>query len=123
MSELSKYFTNAFSHSYKSKTPDEYVFQRGDYRFSVLSSRIIRVEKDEKRIFTDEATQTVICRDFDRPQFSFSQDNNKIVIKQMILYSALTFQKAKQRALRSRTQDASPTSKPATSRVPTALST
>lgn len=50
MSELSKYFTNAFSHSYKSKTPDEYVFQRGDYRFSVLSSRIIRVEKDEKRI-------------------------------------------------------------------------
>lgn len=81
MSELSKYFTNAFSHSYKSKTPDEYVFQRGDYRFSVLSSRIIRVEKDEKRIFTDEATQTVICRDFDRPQFSFSQDNNKIVIK------------------------------------------
>lgn len=81
MSELSKYFTNAFSHSYKSKTPDEYVFQRGDYRFSVLSSRIIRVEKDEKRIFTDEATQTVICRDFDRPQFGFSQDNNKIVIK------------------------------------------
>lgn len=81
MSELSKYFTNAFSHSYKSKTPDEYVFRRGDYRFSVLSSRIIRVEKDEKRIFTDEATQTVICRDFDRPQFGFSQDNNKIVIK------------------------------------------
>lgn len=122
MSELSKYFTNAFSHSYKSKTPDEYVFQRGDYRFSVLSSRIIRVEKT-KTDFTDEATQTVICRDFDRPQFGFSQDNNKIVIKQMILYSVLTFQKAKQRALRSMTQDASPTSKPATSRVPTALST
>lgn len=39
------------------------------------------LKKTKKRIFTDEATQTVICRDFDRPQFGFSQDNNKIVIK------------------------------------------
>ena len=81
MGELSQYFKNTFSRSYKSKTPDEYIIQRGDYRFSVLSSRIIRVEKDKKRLFTDEATQTVICRDFDRPKFIFSQNNNKIVIK------------------------------------------
>ena len=81
MRELSTYFTKAFSHSYKCKTPNEYVFQQGDYRFSVLSSRMIRVEKDKNRIFTDEATQTVICRDFDRPKFSISQKGNKIVIK------------------------------------------
>ena len=81
MNELSTYFTNTFSHSYKTKTPKEYVYQIEDYRFSVLSPRIIRVEKDKKHIFTDEATQTVICRDFDRPEFSILQSGGKIVIK------------------------------------------
>ena len=81
MNELSPYFKAAFSHNYKTGTAEGFVIQRGSFRFSVLSSRIIRVEKDKKRIFTDEATQTVICRDFDRPEFSFFQDNNKITIK------------------------------------------
>lgn len=77
MNELSTYFTNAFSHSYKTKTPKEYVYQIEDYRFSVLSPRIIRVEKDKERIFTDEATQTVICRDFARPRFTISRRAEK----------------------------------------------
>ena len=81
MNELSTYFTNAFSHSYKTKTPKEYVYQIEDYRFSVLSPRIIRVEKDKEHIFTDEATQTVICRDFARPRFTISRKGREIVIK------------------------------------------
>lgn len=80
MSELSPYFKEKFSHNYDSRTPDEFMIQRGDFRFSVLSSRIFRIEKDKKRIFTDEATQTVVCRNFARPKFSFSQDGNKIRI-------------------------------------------
>ena len=56
------------------------MIQRGDFRFSVLSSRIFRIEKDKKRSFTDEATQTVVCRSFDRPKFTFSQDGYKIKI-------------------------------------------
>ena len=56
------------------------MIQRGDFRFSVLSSRIFRIEKDKKRIFTDEATQTVVCRNFERPKFSFFQDGFKIKI-------------------------------------------
>ena len=80
MNELSPYFKEKFSHHYKSKTPDEFMIQRGNFRFSVLSSRIFRIEKDKKRIFTDEATQTVVCRNFDRPKFIFSQDGDKIKI-------------------------------------------
>ena len=56
------------------------MIQRGDFRFSVLSSRIFRIEKDKKRIFTNEATQTVVCRNFDAPKFTFSQDGYKITI-------------------------------------------
>ena len=56
------------------------MIHRGDFRFSVLSSRIFRIEKDKKRIFTNEATQTVVCRSFDAPKFTFSQDGYKITI-------------------------------------------
>lgn len=80
MQELSPYFLSKFSQAFKSKTQDEFVIQKGDYRFSVLSSRILRIEKDKKRIFTDEATQTVICRDFSKPAFKVTESKRKLKI-------------------------------------------
>ncbi len=80
MSELSPYFLSKFSQKFNSKTPEEFVIVKGDYRFSVLSSRIFRVEKDKKHIFTDEATQTVICRNFAQPKFKVTQSVRRLKI-------------------------------------------
>ena len=80
MNELSPYFKSTFSRHFESKTPEEFTFKTGDFRFSVLSSRILRVEKDRKKIFTDEATQTVICRNFERPRFEVFQSKGKVKI-------------------------------------------
>lgn len=80
MQELSQYFLSKFSQTFKSKTPKEFIIQKGDFRFSVLSSRILRIEKDKKHIFTDEATQTVICRNFSSPAFKVSESKRKLKI-------------------------------------------
>lgn len=59
------------------KTLDEYTFCENDLRISVLSSRIIRIEKG---LFTDLRTQTVVCRNFDNPQFKVTNTQNKVLI-------------------------------------------
>lgn len=46
---------------------EDNVAQFDDVRISVLSDRIIRVEKGE---FTDKRTQLVVCRDFANPHFT-----------------------------------------------------
>lgn len=46
-------------------------------RISVISDRIIRVERGE---FTDKRTQTVFCRNFANPQFKVEKSNDKAVI-------------------------------------------
>ena len=42
----------------------EQVFTYGNVRISVITDRILRVEKNEQGIFCDKPTQMVICRDF-----------------------------------------------------------
>ncbi len=49
-----------------------------DVRVSVLSDRVIRVEKG---VFTDNKTQTVDCRNFAKPQFISEIRNGKLVVK------------------------------------------
>jgi len=51
-----------------------------NYRFTVLTERLIRIEYDENGVFEDRATQIVINRDFDIPEFSVKQDEEKIEI-------------------------------------------
>lgn len=43
----------------------EQVFTYGNIRLSVISRRILRVEKSENGVFCDKATQMVVCRDFE----------------------------------------------------------
>lgn len=48
-----------------------------DVRISVLSDRIIRVEKGD---FTDKRTQLVACRDFANPQFNVQKTSDKVLV-------------------------------------------
>ncbi len=49
----------------------------GDVRISVISDRIVRVEKGA---FTDLRTQTIYCRNFSNPQFSMLKAGDKPVV-------------------------------------------
>ncbi len=55
----------------------DYVIEHDGVRISVLSDRIIRVEKGA---FTDKRTQSVFCRNFAKPQFNCEKQDGKAVI-------------------------------------------
>lgn len=78
MSDLSEYFVKTFSINTDSKTQDSCVICSHDVRISVLSSRLVRVEKG--KFFTDEATQTVLNRNFDKPKFVADVSNDFLII-------------------------------------------
>lgn len=62
---------------------------KGDkYRFTVLTDYLIRMEYQEDGLFTDEPTQTVICREFPVPEFRIfdKPDRLEIVTKVLHLY-------------------------------------
>ena len=55
---------------------------KGDfYRFTVLTSRLIRMEYSKNGEFEDRATQTVINRCFDVPKYSVSDQDGVLKIK------------------------------------------
>ncbi|MBP5198679.1 MAG: alpha-xylosidase, partial [Lachnospiraceae bacterium] len=59
---------------------DEKAVIKGDnYRFTVLTDRLIRVEYQENGDFLDEATKLAICRKFDLPKFS--SETNRGILK------------------------------------------
>ncbi len=64
----------------KCTTDKSQTFLFGDVRISVLSDRILRVEKDDEGVFCDYATQTVFCRNFCNPQFTSTKSGNKVAI-------------------------------------------
>ena len=51
------------------------IFEKGDIRISLITSRLLRVEKGG---FTDLKTQTVVNRDFENPEYKIEQ-NDKFV--------------------------------------------
>ena len=54
---------------------------KGDkYRFTILTSRLIRIEYNEDGIFEDRATQLAVNRQFDVPEFSSSISDNLLTI-------------------------------------------
>ena len=52
-----------------------------NYRFTVLTDRLIRIEYSKDGKFEDRATQTVVNRDFDVPVFSVTEQNGNITIR------------------------------------------
>jgi len=58
------------------------------YRFTVLTESLIRMEYQPEGHFMDEATQTVICRDFTVPAFRVVErdDRLEIITEKLHLY-------------------------------------
>lgn len=51
-----------------------------DYRITVLDSALFRVEKNKDKIFRDSATQIVWYRDMKKQNFSYTSDDDSIMI-------------------------------------------
>ena len=64
-----------------SLTAKENIIIFDDVRISVLSDRIIRVEKDKEREFCDLATQTVLNRNLQNTKFTCEKQGNKVFVK------------------------------------------
>ena len=59
---------------------NKYIVKGQNYRFSVLTPRLIRLEYNDKGIFEDRATSLVTNRKFDDLVFNVSGDQNLLVI-------------------------------------------
>lgn len=53
----------------------------GNYRVTVLSDRLIRIEKDAQRIFEDGATQSVWFRNFLKQEFTYETKDASLIVK------------------------------------------
>lgn len=58
----------------------ECVFVGPNYRITVLTERLVRLEYNENGVFIDNATELVHKRNFKKPEFTKTEDNNYIVI-------------------------------------------
>ena len=80
MKPTCKYFKETFGWKSDSKTPDEYIITRGRVRFSIITDRLLRVEIDKKGNYTDEPTQSIICRNFAKPEYKVVSDGDVLII-------------------------------------------
>lgn len=80
MAKPSEYFVKTFSWQSESKTDSNFIVIRNDVRFSLITERLLRVEIDKTGHFTDEPTQTVVCRNFSAPEFRIVEDGNILII-------------------------------------------
>ncbi len=62
------------------KILDENVILDGQYRFSVITDRIIRIEKSKSGAFVDLPTQVVMHRNIGSPLFKFEIKEDKVII-------------------------------------------
>lgn len=60
---------------------DEVVLKGNNYRISVLTERLIRLEYHPEGVFVDNETQLVQFRNFKKPDFQVTEDNRYLVIK------------------------------------------
>lgn len=63
-----------------SKTRDENVIQGNNYRFSVITNKLIRLEYSESGIFEDRSTQTILNRDLESVEFNILEDKHTLEI-------------------------------------------
>lgn len=62
------------------RTDRDMIIQGNGYRISMLTDRLIRLEYSEKNIFTDEATMTVLNRNFEKFDFRVEETVESLVI-------------------------------------------
>ncbi|MDD6194353.1 MAG: glycoside hydrolase family 31 protein [Lachnospiraceae bacterium] len=68
---------------YTAKAPisENKTYHTGELRFSVITNRILRVERDPGFLFEDRATQKIMHRDFGEASFEVSEDDISVIIK------------------------------------------
>lgn len=64
----------------------------GDVRLSVISDRILRVEKGS---LTNNRTQLVMCRKFANPQFTYAKNGDKVSIETKVCNFSISLKKLK----------------------------
>ena len=64
----------------KIKPNPECIIIGDNFRFTLLSERLIRIQYNESGIFSDEPTQLVVNRNFPKPKFEVRQDNNYLEV-------------------------------------------
>lgn len=71
---------NIYTRQLKPQAKEQAIIQGSCYRFTVLTSQLIRMEYAEDGIFEDRATQVVWNRDFEIPEFQIIEDENELQI-------------------------------------------
>ncbi len=69
-----------FSYKMTPKANGTSIVKGDKYRFTILTSRLFRIEYNEDGVFEDRATQTVINREFDPVEFSVNDEGQRIII-------------------------------------------
>lgn len=70
------------------------IVQGENYRFTVLTPSMIRMEYSEKGVFVDKKTQMVVNRTFDVPEYTVNEKNGELIIetdKARLVYSGGKF--------------------------------
>ena len=83
---MGKGFIMAISERFKidyvnSKSNDELIIKGDNYRFTILSEILIRIEYSSTGTFEDRPTEFARNRNFSRPNFTKHEDENYLVIE------------------------------------------
>ncbi len=62
------------------KANEKAIVKGENFRFTVLTSRLIRMEYSEDGIFEDRPTKLAVCRNFDVPEFEVIEDGSNLEI-------------------------------------------
>ena len=73
--------TKRFAWEVRPLAAKENVIAGSRYRFTVLTSRLLRLEYDPEGIFEDRASQSVFYRDFPACQFSVNRENGILTLE------------------------------------------
>ena len=71
---------NRFKLNLDSSINEKAVVQGEKYRFTILTSQLIRIEYSEDSKFEDRPTQAVWNRNFEVPEFRLIEDDEKLEI-------------------------------------------
>lgn len=76
-----EHFRKAFRDEINGKTPDSQICIKNNVRISVITSRLIRIEKQPDGIFCDLPTQTVLNRAFEAVSIVVTDNKNNFAVK------------------------------------------
>jgi len=75
-----KYIKDYFKFDCKPKANQDAIIEGVNYRFTLLTSRLIRMEYNENGNFEDRPTQTIWYRDLEIPEFKLIEEGNFLII-------------------------------------------